>query len=151
MISLNVDAAIGLLHLAAMKRQREFELILTVCRPKKRNAPGRLFGVAAGTLGRLLGGQQPNAQRTISKRMMDACKDLQEDIHFLAGVLTLLPFLDLRRSIEFKDDGEKLLVDAYSFYLKCEPSTASVRKMRIFGERILRFVEKVENDAKKRP
>jgi hypothetical protein len=57
--------------------------------------------------------------------------------------------LNLRREVQLRDEGEKLLIDAYSFLGSFkEPSVRSVRRLRVLGEKILKFVEKVERDLK---
>ena len=41
-----------------------------------------------------------------------------------------------RRGIQLEDDGEKILGDSYSFRNTCKPTAASVKKMKVFGEKI---------------
>jgi hypothetical protein len=74
---------------------------------------------------------------------------LYENLSFLAGVLTVLPFLKMTRGVQFQDDGEKILSEAHEFATTCKPSVASARKMRKYGEQILRLTEKIEKDLKR--
>jgi hypothetical protein len=68
----------------------------------------------------------------------------------LAGILTLLPFTNSKRRIQFQDDGEKLLLEAHEFARNAlngrKVSVASVRKMRIFGEKVQKFTAKIKKD-----
>jgi hypothetical protein len=69
-------------------------------------------------------------------------------LNFLAGFLTLLPHLGLKRAVQLRHDGEKLFSDAhYSLMSFSEPPTVSkVRRLRVFEERVVGFIEKVERD-----
>jgi hypothetical protein len=118
------------------------ENIVGIYSPHVKRKQGPLFGM----LYRNLGPGQPNKGKTIVGRTMDSYRELQGSLHFLAGVLTLLPLIDSARRVQFQHDGEKLLLEASEFARKCEPSVGSIRKMRVFSEKINGLTEKVKRD-----
>jgi hypothetical protein len=122
-----------------MKSTEKSELILSVLRPQKRKKGLTLSALAAPT---------DDEKKTIYERTSDSFHELRKDLHFLTGVLTVLPYLQLKRNVQFRDEGYKLLRDAYVFGNTCNASVGSIRKMRVFGEKILKFTEKVEKEAK---
>jgi hypothetical protein len=96
-------------------------------------------------------GQVPNRNRSIHARASDSFRQLDDSLAFLAGFLTLLPHLGLKRSVQLQADGEKLARDAYAFLRSFdEASVSKVRTLRVFNERIVGFVEKVEKDIKRK-
>jgi len=103
-----------------MRHEQKVEFILDACRPSSRKRRP-LFGIIAE---RILGGLKRDRDKGVGSRALEARQELNENIHFLAGVLTILPFLNLRRGIQLKDDGGKILGDAFSFRNTCEPTTA---------------------------
>lgn len=125
-----------------MKPKEKYEFILSVLRPRKRKSSNPVL--AAG-LAALAGS---NKDKNISARTFEARYELREDVHFLGGVLTLLPALNLKRYPQFQHEGESLLNDAFSFANTCKATVGSVKKMKKFGERILRLVEKIEKDLR---
>jgi hypothetical protein len=122
-----------------MKSTEKSELILSVLRPQKRKKGLTLSALAAPT---------DDEKKTIYERTSDSFHELRKDLHFLTGVLTVLPYLQLKRNVQFRDEGYKLLRDAYVFGNTRNASVGSIRKMRVFGEKILKFTEKVEKEAK---
>ena len=96
-------------------------------------------------------GQESNKTKSIDGRASDSFRQLDHSLAFLAGFLTLLPHLDLKRSVQLQDDGERLAQDAYSFLRSFgKPSVSKVRRLRVFNEKIVGFVEKVERDLARR-
>jgi hypothetical protein len=60
-------------------------------------------------------------------RASDSFRRLDHSLNFLAGFLTLLPHLGLKRAVQLQHDGEKLMADAHSFLRSFEtPSVAKV-------------------------
>jgi hypothetical protein len=53
---------------------------------------------------------QPNKEKTIGTRTNDALRRFDESLHFLAGVLAVLPLLNVQSPV-LKSDSEKLFVD----------------------------------------
>ena len=91
-----------------------------------------------------------NATKSIHGRALHSVRQLTESLNFLAGFLTLLPRLGLKRATQLQADGEKLFVDAHDFIrLFGDPTVSKVRRLRVFNERIVAFVEKVEKDAER--
>ena len=123
-----------------MKPAEKTEVILSMLRPQKRKQSA-LYGALSGL------GNEPDKAKTIYGRTSESFKEMREDLHFLAGVLTVLPRLDLPRGTQFVDEGGKLLRDAYTFGNSCNASVRSIRKMRVFGEKILRLLAKIEKEA----
>lgn len=94
---------------------------------------------------------KPNKTNSIYSRAADSFRRLDDSIIFLAGILTLLPHLGLKRAVQLQHDGEKLATEASAFLSSFgEPSVAKVRKLRVFNERIVGFIEKVEKDLPRR-
>jgi hypothetical protein len=54
----------------------------------------------------------------------------------------------LKRNAQFQHEGETLVNDAFSFANTCNATVGSVRKMRKFGEKIRRLVEKIERESR---
>jgi hypothetical protein len=123
-----------------MKPKEKYELILSVLRPSKRKSNSPLMHGLAALVG-------ANKDKTIHGRTLEARHGLREDLHFLAGVLTVMPVLKLKRNAQFQHEAETLLNEAFSFSNTCDASVGSVRKMKKFGEKILRLVEKIQRDA----
>lgn len=93
-------------------------------------------------------GQVSNKDKSIDARASDSFRRLDHSLAFLAGFLTLLPHLGLKRSVQLQADGEKLAHDAYAFLRSFGDATVSkVRRLRVFNERIVGFIEKVEKDC----
>jgi hypothetical protein len=93
-------------------------------------------------------GDASNKKKSIYGRAADSFGQLDDSLTFLAGFLTLLPHLGLKRAVQLQHDGEKLMWDARDFLSSIgEPSVAKVRRLRVFNERIVGFVEKVEKDC----
>jgi hypothetical protein len=115
-------------------------------RPYRTRKKSALYGM---TIQMLLGGVS-NKTKSIHGRASDSFHQLDNSLHFLSGFLTLLPFLRLKRATQLQDDGEKLFTNAYDFVMSFgDPTVSKVRKLRIFNERIVAFVEKVERDAER--
>jgi hypothetical protein len=96
-------------------------------------------------------GQESNKTKSIHGRALDSFRRLDDSLNFLAGFMTLLPHLDLKRSVQLQDDGERLAQDAYSFLRAFgDASVSKVRRLRVFNEKIVGFVEKVERDLARR-
>lgn len=129
-----------------MRRDEQIHLILRTCRPKTRKGSYSSF-----MFGFVTGGKKKNKQKSIYERTLTGYHDLRRDIHFLAGLLTLLPFLELPRKVQLKDQGESLLLEADNCMAEALalPTAGSVRRMRVVGEKILRFAQTVENGAKR--
>lgn len=124
-----------------MKETEVASFIISVCRPgKRRKSP---YGSAMV----ILGGVKPHRETTMDGRMSEARRQLRDDIHFLAGMMSILPALRLKRGTQFWNEGEKLLNAAHKFANKCASSTSSVRRMRVFGERMSTLLDKIEKDA----
>jgi len=116
---------------------------MSMCRPYRSRKQLPIFRALG------LGIRNPNKTKSIYGRAAESFRRLNQELYFLAGFLTLLPHLNLRREVQLRDEGEKLLIDAYSFLGSFkEPSVRSVRRLRVLGEKILKFVEKVERDLK---
>jgi hypothetical protein len=124
-----------------MTPKEKYQLIISVLRPSKRksNSP-MIHGLAA-----LVGA---NKDKSIHGRTLEARQELRGNLHFLGGVLTVLPALDLKRYAQFQHEGETLVNDAFSFANTCKATVGSVRIMRKFGERIRRLVEKIERESR---
>lgn len=124
-----------------MKPKEKYEFILSVLRPRKRKSSNPVLSAGLAALA------GSNKDKNIRARTFEARCELREDVHFIGGVLTLLPALKLKRNAQFQHEGETLLNDAFSFANTCNASVGSVRKMKKFGEKILRLVEKIQRDV----
>jgi hypothetical protein len=81
-------------------------------------------------------GQESNQAKSIYARASDSVDQLDHSLAFLAGFMTLLPHLDLKRSVQLQDDGERLAQDAYAFLRSfSKPSVSKVRRLRVFNEK----------------
>jgi hypothetical protein len=127
-----------------MKPTEKAEFIVAMCRPSKTRRKSSLQGM----YGLGLGDSQHNKQKTIYGRTSDAYRALQGDIHFLAGVMNVLPALNLKRGSQFSHEAEKLVNKSYSFAINAVPSAASIRKMRKFGEKMCVLLDKIDKDLK---
>ena len=119
--------------------------MIALYRPYRSRKRSRLYGLLWPV------GDEPNKKKTIHGRASDAFHRLDDGLAFLAGFLTLVPHLGLKRAVPLQYEGEKLMSDAYDFLKNFGDATVSkVRKLRIYEERIVGFVEKVEKDLPRR-
>jgi hypothetical protein len=124
-----------------MTPKEKYQLILAVLRPSKRKSNSPVIHGLAALVG-------ANKDKSINGRTSEARRELRENVHFLGGVLTVLPALRLKRNAQFQHEGETLVNDAFSFANTCKATVGSVRKMRKFGEKIRRLVEKIERESR---
>jgi hypothetical protein len=92
--------------------------------------------------------QNAKQRETIGARTNDALRRFDESLHFLAGVLTVLPLLNVQSPI-LKSDTEKLFVDLQRMRHSIKPkrTTAFIRLLRKHEEKIDRLVSKIEKSG----
>lgn len=113
-----------------------------LCRPKKRfRSQWYMSGLSLN---------QTNAEKGLVGRLVDEHRDLHDDVHFLAGFLSLVPALNLKREAQRLHEGRTILENSYNLLggINNPPTLGYVKRMRVQREKMLRFVEKVEKDLK---
>lgn len=117
--------------------------IISMCRPQKRFRSQFYMMLAFGEA-------ETNAEKGLVGRLLDAHKGLHRDLHFLAGFLSLLPALKLKRETQRLHEGRTILENSYSLLdsIPNPPTLSYVKRIRLQRERMLRFVEKIEKDIK---
>jgi hypothetical protein len=125
----------------SMNKNESVRLLLSIRRPGGARTEGPL-----GAALRPLSGLKPNEQRTIEDRTFAALRSFEQSLHYLAGVLTVIPFLKNQTPM-LKFDAEELLLEGHRMGVRPEFSAAFIRRLRIHEERILKLVKKIENAA----
>jgi len=129
-----------------MNAKERAEHILGLYSPFQTRKKAPMYGL----LSRILSPEEPNKKKTTTGRFLDNYDELQRSLRFLAGILTLLPFTNSKRRSQYQDDGEKLLLEAHEFARNAlngrKVSVASVRKMRVFGEKVQKLTAKIKKD-----
>jgi hypothetical protein len=121
-----------------MKRNESISLLLSIRRPGRARKQGPIYAALGSAFG-----EKPNRQRTIEDRTYDALRSFERALHYLAGVLTVIPFLK-HQSERLKFEAEKLLLDGHRLVVKPQFSAAFIRRLRIHEERIHKLVQKIE-------
>jgi hypothetical protein len=131
-----------------MDAKKRTEELIQWYSPHKTRKQSVFYGVLTGIGGK----QETNQQRTILGRALDSYRRLNSDLNFLAGMLTLLPFLKSKRTIQFRDEGEKILSEADELMNGLlgdrKPTVKMVRKMRVCGEKIMKLRAKIAKEMK---
>jgi hypothetical protein len=117
-------------------------------RPGKRKMGG---GGLSGMYG--LSSETPNKKKGLLDRYLDEHRRMVRSLHYLSGFMTLMRHTKSKRRAQFMHEGTKLLTEAEELceqIMRDKPVTfGEVKRMRLKSEAILRFVEKVEADARR--
>jgi hypothetical protein len=132
-----------------MNAKERTDLLIQLYSPYKKRKQESLYRALLG-----FETEEPNRKRSISSRAMDSYRVLSSDLNFLTGMLTVMPFLQSPRTIQFQDEGEKLLREAndliHKFFGQKQTSVNTVRKMRIYGEKIVRLRDKIKKEMSRK-
>src|ERR1700729_1520411 len=92
-----------------MSTKSELRAVIDLYRPYTVRTRGPIYHALFPTA--------PNKSTTIYERVLESYRYLDSKVHFLAGMLVLLPHLNLKRGVQLQDDGEKLIVEAHRFMM----------------------------------
>ena len=118
-----------------MNRAKKVEYILNGFKPARRV---RNPLVAALTF---LTGAKPNKTRSLEDRSLDAFHSLNGDMHFLTGVIVIIPKDNITRY-----EAEKLLLEGDELLRQFKTGTNMIRRARVHGEKILKLLKKLKKE-----